>query len=87
MQQQVLHLTGLIQPLGTHGYMGRIKEIGGIISHGKTADEAYDNLIITTRNMLEYKREEALTLLARQLSQPKIVTNAKLDFVLDKSVA
>ena len=86
MQAQVLKLTGIIKRGDSPGvFVGAIKEISGIIAQGHSVDEVYANLIEGTRGMLEFKRAEALELLAEQLQGDKrIKENASLDFSLDK---
>ncbi|RZJ93193.1 MAG: hypothetical protein EOO60_05425 [Hymenobacter sp.] len=84
MSTQVLQLTGIIKQGDSPGvFVGAIKEISGIVSQGDSVDEVYENLLEITRTMLEYKRPQALALLAAQTHSPEVVkTNAKLDFHL-----
>ena len=71
MTTQVLKLTAVIEPTGSPGiYMGYIREIKGIMTHGNSADEVLADLEEITGYMLEYKREEALALLAKQTHKP-----------------
>lgn len=85
MNVEVLKLTGIVQPGGAPNvYVGRIKEISGIISQGETEEEAFDQLKDMVPHVIKYKREEALNLLAKQLGRPTIETNVKLEFDLAK---
>ena len=88
MSAQTLKLTGIIRSGDSPGiFVGCIKEISGIIAQGNSVDAVYEDLIVSTRVMLEYKREEALLLLAEQShSEKKIETNASLDFKLHKEL-
>ena len=88
MQPQVLKLTGIIKPGDSPGvFVGAIKEISGIIAQGHSVDEVYANLIEGTRGMLEFKRREALDLLAEQLHGAEgLPANASLEFSLDREL-
>ncbi|SMB92165.1 protein of unknown function UPF0150 [Hymenobacter roseosalivarius DSM 11622] len=85
MESDVLKLTGIIEPGDLpNTYMGRIKEIIGIVSQGKTSQEAYVNLVATTASMLEYKRDQALALLEKQNNKHVTMEpNAKVKFYLE----
>lgn len=89
MSDQILRLTAIIKR-GSNSdiYLGRIEEISGIISQGQSEGEAYENLLKATRSMLEYKRPEALSLLAQQnqLAEP-VVKNARLEFEIEMAYA
>ncbi|ALW84169.1 hypothetical protein AUC43_03075 [Hymenobacter sedentarius] len=71
MSAQVLKLTGVVEPTDMPNvFIGYIKEISGIITQGGSREEVYADLEEITGYMLEYKREEALALLAEQTHKP-----------------
>ncbi|WP_201985343.1 type II toxin-antitoxin system HicB family antitoxin [Hymenobacter rubidus] len=71
MSDQVLKLTAVIEATESPGiFMGYIKEIKGIMTHGNSVKEVMEDLEEITGYMLEYKRDEALALLMAQTHQP-----------------
>ena len=71
MSDQILRLTAIIDPTDVPGvFQGYIKELSGIATHGTSVQQVLKDLENITGNMLEYKREEALALLASQTHKP-----------------
>lgn len=71
MSEQILQLTAVIGPGEQPGtFVGRIKELTGIATYGNSEREVFEELEKATGYMLEYKRDEALALLAKQTQQP-----------------
>ena len=64
---QVLKLTGIIQEGFNKGvYIGRIKEISGLVSQGNSEEEAFENLVSMVPHLLEDKKEEVKKLMEKQ---------------------
>jgi len=71
MSTQVLKLTAVIGPGEQPGtFVGYIKELSGIATYGMSEQEVFEELETATGHMLDYKRDEALALLAQQTQQP-----------------
>lgn len=86
MTEPTLKLTGLIYKGDTPGvFIGCIKEMRGVVVQGNSEDAVYRDLVEGAKFLVEFKHEEALSLLREQINA-EYATDEEIGFSLKREV-